>query len=53
MIPVGEALARVLEATPVLGAERTAILAALGRVAAADVVSRRIVPAAPYSAMDG
>ena len=53
MIPVGEALARVLEATPVLGAERTAILAALGRVAAADVVSRRTVPAAPYSAMDG
>jgi len=53
VIPVGEALARVLEATPVLGAERTAILAALGRVAAADVVSRRIVPAAPYSAMDG
>ncbi|TMA65581.1 MAG: molybdopterin molybdotransferase MoeA [Deltaproteobacteria bacterium] len=53
MIPVGEALARVLEATGVLGAERTAILAALGRVAAADVVSRRTVPAAPYSAMDG
>ena len=53
MIPVGEALARVLEATPVLGPERTAILAALGRVAAADVVSRRTVPAAPYSAMDG
>jgi len=53
VIPVGEALARVLEATPVLGAERTAILAALGRVAAADVVSRRTVPAAPYSAMDG
>ena len=53
MIPVGEALARVLEATPVLGPERTAILAALGRVAAADVVSRRTVPAAPYSVMDG
>ena len=53
MIPVGEALARVLEATGVLGAERTAILAALGRVAAEDVVSRRAVPAAPYSAMDG
>jgi len=53
VIPVGEALARVLEATGVLGAERTAILAALGRVAAEDVVSRRAVPAAPYSAMDG
>ena len=53
MIPVGEALACVLEATAVLGAERTAILAALGRVAAEDVVSRRAVPAAPYSAMDG
>jgi len=53
VIPVGEALARILEATGVLGAERTAILAALGRVAAEDVVSRRAVPAAPYSAMDG
>jgi len=53
VIPVGEALACVLDATPVLAAERTAILAALGRVAAADVVSRRTVPAAPYSAMDG
>ena len=53
MIPVGEALARVLEATHALGAERVTILDALGRVAAEDVVSRRAVPAAPYSAMDG
>ena len=50
MIPVGEALARVLEATHALGAERVTILDALGRVAAEDVVSRRAVPAAPYSA---
>ena len=53
MIPVGEALTRVLEATHALGAERVTILDALGRVAAEDVVSRRAVPAAPYSAMDG
>jgi molybdopterin molybdotransferase len=53
VIPVGEALARVLEATPVLGAERVALEAALGRVTSEDVVAARTVPAAPNSAMDG
>jgi molybdopterin molybdotransferase len=53
MIPVGDALARVLGATPVLGAERVTIVAALGRVAAESVVSARTVPAAANSAMDG
>ena len=53
MIPVGEALARVLEATPVLGAERVALEAALGRVTSEDVVAARTVPAASNSAMDG
>jgi molybdopterin molybdotransferase len=53
VIPVGEALAHVVEATPVLGAERTLLSAALGRVAAESVVSPRAVPAAPNSAMDG
>ena len=53
MISVGEALARVLETTPVLGAERVALAAALGRAAAEDVVSTRAVPAAANSAMDG
>jgi molybdopterin molybdotransferase len=53
VIAVGEALARVCEVTPVLGAERVALLAAAGRVAAEDVTSRRSVPGAANSAMDG
>ena len=53
MISVSDALARVLEATPVLGVERVLLPDALGRVAAADVASTRAVPAAPNSAMDG
>ncbi len=53
MISVGEALAQVCAATPVLGGERVALAAALGRVAAEDVVATRAVPNAPNSAMDG
>ena len=53
MLTVGEALARVCEATPVLGPERVPLAAALGRVAAEDVCSTRAVPTAPNSAMDG
>jgi molybdopterin molybdotransferase len=53
VISVADALARVLAATPVLGAERVTLPEALGRVAAADVTSTRAVPAAPNSAMDG
>lgn len=53
MISVGEALARVIEATPVLGVERVLLPDALGRVAAIDVTSTRAVPAAANSAMDG
>ena len=53
MISVGEALRAVLDATPVLGAERVLLAAAGGRVAAEDVVSARAVPAAANSAMDG
>jgi len=53
VIPVGEALAHVCAAAPVLGTGRVALAAALGRVAAADVVSSRTVPAAANSAMDG
>src|SRR5207247_11046020 len=45
--------AGVLGAAPGLGREGRPLLAALGRGAAADAVSRRTVPAAPYSAMDG
>jgi molybdopterin molybdotransferase len=53
VIPVGEALAKVCAAAPVLGAERVPLAAALGRVAAEDVFSGRAVPAAANSAMDG
>jgi len=53
VIPVGEALATVCAAAPVLGGERVPLAQALGRVAAADVVSARSVPAAANSAMDG
>jgi len=53
VISVHEALACVCEATPVLGTERVALAAARGCVVAEDVVSRRAVPAAANSAMDG
>jgi len=53
VIPVGEALATVCAAAPVLGAEPATLAEALGRVAAANVVSERSVPAAANSAMDG
>src|SRR5262245_13207918 len=53
VISVDEALAAVEQATPVLGAERVALGDALGRVAAADVIATRAVPAAANSAMDG
>ncbi len=53
VISVAEALRLVLEATPVLGAERAALPEALDRVAAEAVTSSRAVPNAPNSAMDG
>jgi molybdopterin molybdotransferase len=53
VIPVAEALARIVDATPVLGTERVAMVDAAGRVAAEDVVASRLVPAAANSAMDG
>ncbi len=53
MISVTDALATILEATPVLDAERVALLDAAGRVAAEAVASTRWVPAADNSAMDG
>jgi molybdopterin molybdotransferase len=53
VISVGEALRAILDATPVLGAERVLLAPAVGRVAAEDVVSTRAVPAAANSAMDG
>lgn len=53
MISVSEALAQVVEAASVLGAERVGLPDAAGRVMAEDVVSTRTVPAAANSAMDG
>jgi len=50
---VGDALAAVVAAAPVLGAERVTLADALGRVAAESVASTRDVPAAANSAMDG
>src|SRR5205807_8989048 len=53
VIAVGDALARVCAAARVLDTQRVGLDAALGRVAAEDVVSGRAVPAAANSAMDG
>jgi len=53
VLSVAEALAAVLDATPVLEAEDVPLMDAGGRVAAAPVVSSRAVPAAANSAMDG
>lgn len=43
----------MVAAAPVLGAERVSFEAALGRVAAEDVLATRAVPGAANSAMDG
>jgi len=53
VISVGEALARVCEAVPLLGAERISLESAVGRIGGGDDVSARAVPAAANSAMDG
>jgi len=53
VLSVSQALAQVLDATGVLGAERVGLTGAAGRVMAEDVVSTRAVPAAANSAMDG
>ena len=53
MIRLNEAIDRVLETVRPLGAERVALLDALGRAAAADLVSPEDVPSFDNSAMDG
>jgi molybdopterin molybdotransferase len=53
VISVAEALRTILDATPVLGAERVTLLDACGRVAAEAITSGRAVPASDNSAMDG
>ncbi len=52
-ISASEALAAVLEATPVLGSETLALSDALGRVLAEAVASDRTLPPLDNSAMDG
>ena len=53
MIPVAEALARITAAFAPLSAEQVGLANALGRVLAADLVSRRTQPPVAVSAMDG
>ena len=53
MLAVEAAAAVVLERTPVLGVEEVALAESPGRVAAADVVAPRGLPAFPASAVDG
>ncbi len=53
LIPVADALARVIGAIPLLPAEQVPVAEALGRVVAETVVSRRTQPPANVSAMDG
>ena len=53
MIPVEEALERILSRITVLGDERVALLDALDRVLAESVVAERDIPPWPNSSMDG
>jgi molybdopterin molybdotransferase len=53
LMPVSEALARVLEHAAPLGAETAPLLAAHGRVLADDIKALRSQPPAAVSAMDG
>jgi len=53
MIPVKEALYRILEQIPRLGKERVGILEAQGRVLAEDIFSSQNIPPWDNSAMDG
>jgi molybdopterin molybdotransferase len=53
LMPVAEALARVLAGVEPLPAERTALADADGRVLSADVAALRTQPPAAVSAMDG
>lgn len=53
MIPVEEALSRILAAVAPLPAEQVSVAHALGRVLAEDVTARRCQPPSAVSAMDG
>ena len=53
LMPVEEALARLLASAEPLAAERVALWDAAGRVLAEPVIARRTTPGADVSAMDG
>lgn len=53
MLPVAEALSKVLAGVEPLGSEQVSVAAAHGRVLAEDVASRVTQPPADVSAMDG
>lgn len=53
MISVEEARARLFAAAPRMGDETVPLAAAVGRVAAADILATRTQPPFPSSAMDG
>ena len=53
LLPVEEALKRILSAMPLMPAEEVPLTDALGRTAAADIAARRTQPAEAVSAMDG
>ncbi|MES2497642.1 MAG: gephyrin-like molybdotransferase Glp [Pseudomonadota bacterium] len=53
LIPVSEALARMLALRPSLATETVPLLDAAGRYTAKDILARRTQPAADLSAMDG
>lgn len=53
LLPVGEALARILDGVKALGAETVKLHEAAGRVLAAPVIARRDQPPFAASAMDG
>lgn len=53
MIPVDEALNKILSHTSLLGAERVSLLDALGRIMAEEIYAARNIPPVDNSAMDG
>lgn len=53
LLPVADALERILAALPVMPGEETPVSQALGRVTAEPVLSRRTQPPMAMSAMDG
>jgi molybdopterin molybdotransferase len=53
LLPVAEAQARLLAATPPVPVETLPVIDAIGRWAAAPVIARRTQPARDLSAMDG